>query len=240
MFRKVEAKKEELFAERPFSEMFLRTVAARNLLDFAFMNLKLEGSKLTEQGVSSILRGEIVPGVSIGEHNLAGYHRDALALFDEMRRMKTDLDRKELARIYEVIWHVQAPSYRVAGKVLYHLDYVAPVHMQPAEMLDELFRYQYKREETYKGDYILRAVELHDGIIGVYPYEEGSELLARCALTYELLRHELPVVGIGLREPEYNEAVSLALNKGDHRRLYEAVCRAALKKLDYLIELARA
>ncbi|MDR3072565.1 MAG: Fic family protein [Clostridiales Family XIII bacterium] len=240
MFRQIEEKKKTLLEGKPFSDELVRAFDALDLLDFAYTNLKLEGSSLTEQGVGHIIHGEIVHGVTIGDHNLLEYHRRVLKDFSHMKTMEIDLDARELLHLYSVLTDKEKPALRTRERVLYHLDYVAPMRMPVSGMLDELFRYLYRREDLYQGDYIRRAVELHDGIIGVYPFDEGSEMLARCAMQYELIRNGLPIVPLDMKEPEYNISVEVALKKGDHRPLYNSVCRGALQKLDKMLALLNA
>jgi hypothetical protein len=115
------------------------------------------------------------------------------------------------------------------------LDYTPPHYSEIPERLETLFISLHSRD--YRGDYIRSAVELHDGIIKIYPFEEKSEALARAALQYELLQHGLPTISFGLSEQVYNKMVSIAIKTDEHDALYESILLAIDKKLVLLLDL---
>jgi hypothetical protein len=235
MYREIEAKRKEILEKRPLPEELIRWVEMANILDFAYTDLRLEGSTLTMEGVSNILKGGIVSGVSIREHEDVALHRRLLREFFSMNDMKEELDRHVLVRLYTFITGDKQPNCRSNSKVLYHLDHVVSGNKPILSQLDELFRKLYAKETAYNGDYILRAVELHDGIVAIYPFEERTEMLARTALQYEFIRNGLPIVPIMLSETEYNTMLTAAIKKNDHMPFYETICTSIEKKLDAIL-----
>jgi hypothetical protein len=235
MFADTEQKKARLDAKRPFPEDVKDYADGLALLDFAYTNLKLDGSSLTAEGVNQIIGGDIVSGVSLREHNEVEYHRHLLRAFADMLYMGTAVDRKELIRLYSILTHDPHATFRSGSPILYHLDYTPPHCADIPERLDQLFRDLFAHD--FGGDYIRRAVEMHDGIIAVYPFSERTEALARAALQYELLRNGMPIIPFGLTEQAYNEMTAAGVKNGAHDELYAAVLRAADKKLDLLLRL---
>ncbi|MDR1028101.1 MAG: Fic family protein [Clostridiales Family XIII bacterium] len=235
MFAETEKKRARLNEGKPLLQRTKDYADRLALFDLAYTTLKLDGSKLTAEGVNHIMEGRIVSGVSVGEHIEIDRHRLLLRAFSDMLHMDTALDRKELSRLYGILTDNPEPAFRTEDPVLHHLGYAPPPYADVPDRLDQLFRNLFLRD--YGGDCVRRAAELHAGVIAVYPFAERTEALARIALQYELLRGGFPVISFGLSEQDYNRMVSEGIRSGVHDALYEHVLSCVDRKLDLLLSL---
>lgn len=222
---------------RPFSEDFKITFDNLNLLDFAYMNLKLDGSNLTKEGVNEISKGEIVKNVPLMEHQEVEYHKHILKTFSDMMEMRMDLDEKQLLRLYMVLTNKDDLSFRRSGTMLYHLDYLPPHSSDIEASLKNVFIRTFNAD--FGNDFMKKAVFIHNKIIEVYPFEEKSEALARIAMEYELIRNQMPIIPLELSESDYNSMLSNYLKTGEYDDLYENLVMSASKKFDILLEILR-
>jgi hypothetical protein len=235
MFAETADKNARLNARRPFPQHVQARADALALFDFAYTNLKLDGSVLTPEGVHLIIQGGFVPDVSLGEHNVIEDHKQLLRAFSDMLYMGTSIDRKQLLRLFGILTRDAHPAFRSGNPILYHLDYTPPYYGDIPDLLDKLFREIFVRD--YGDDCIRRAVDIHDGIIAVYPFDERTETMARVALQYELLRNGFPVVPFDLTEQAYNAMVSNGVKNGAHEVLYAQILDAVDRKNDLIMKL---
>jgi hypothetical protein len=211
-------------------------LAARlDLLDFAWSDLRLDGSLLKREGVASIIRGELVQSVSIAESSEVLCHERAMSTFRGLTHMQIDLDRASLQQIAEAWSDFFDVGYRRTSPVLHHLGFTPPQHADIPQLIDELFRHV--RAVMPGGDAAAAAARIHNGIIYIYPFTEHSEMIARAAMQYELISRGLPVVDIGLSEQEYNTMVSEAVRTGNDEPLADAIRKAAAAKQRSLADM---
>lgn len=222
---------------KPFSKDFKTTNDNLNLLDFAYMNLKLDGSNLTREGVNKISRGGLINHVPLVEHQEVEYHKNLLKTFHDMIEMDMELDEKQLVRLYMVLTNMEVHSFRSAGTMLYHLDYMPPHSSDIESSLKNVFVRVFSTD--FGENFIKKAVFIHNKIIEVYPFEEKSEALARTAMEYELVRNGMPVIPFNLTESKYNSMLSEYLKTGEYDSLYNNIVESAITKLDILLELLR-
>ena len=233
MLREIDEKKRLLESKKPFTALTAEKFTKLDLFDFVYSNLKLDGSSLTAEGVNTILNGGLVPGVSILEHSMVECHRNLIKTFDNMRHMRTSIHVKELIMIYSVLSDVPYPSFRKGNPILYQLNYTPPYYQDIEALLIEMFRDLFTRE--YGHDFIRKAVDMHDGIIRIYPFEEHSESLARTILQYALYSNGYPLIQFGVSEQVYNDIVGETLKRDTHDAMYNCVQDALSHKLDTLL-----
>lgn len=237
MFTELKKKKLVYDSFKPFSDEFKTTYDNLNLLDIAFMNLKLDGSSLTREGVNEISRGGRVDNVPLMDHQEIEYHKQILKTFDDMMEMRMELDEKQIVRLYMVLTNNEVLSFRKSGAMLYHLDYMPPHSSDIESSLKNVFVRVFNTD--FGDDFIKKAVFIHNKIIEVYPFEEKSEAIARIAMEYELIRNGFPILTFDLTESEYNSMLSDYLKTGEYNELYENLIMSGSKKLDVLLEILR-
>ena len=233
MIREIEEKKKLLDAKKPYSALAAEKFAKLDLFDFVFSNLKLDGSILTSEGVNTLINGGLIPGVSIHEHSSIEIHRRLIKKFGDMVHMKTDIDTRELIGIYSVLMNVKNPTFRKGNLILYQLNYTPPYYQDIETQLMELFRKLFVTD--YGSDFIRMAVDMHNGIIKIYPFEFGSEALARTVLQYVLFANGYPLIQFGVTEQVYNEIVGESIRKDNSRNVYLCIEDALVHKLDTML-----
>ncbi|MDR1495448.1 MAG: Fic family protein [Clostridiales Family XIII bacterium] len=205
-----------------------------DLLDYAWSDLRLDGSALTREGVASIIHGELVRNVSIAESSEVRCHERAMHTFKGLLYMQIDIDRASLQQIAGSWEDFFDTGFRRGSPVLPHLGFTPPYHGDVAKLLDELFRYA---QSAYgAGETERKAARVHNGLVYIYPFTEHSEMIARAAMQYTLLREGKPVIDLGLSEREYNQMVADAIRTGDDIPLARAI-ELAVKRKEIAFEL---
>ena len=227
-------KRENLYSLAPFSDGIKSLKRRSDLVDFAFSDLRLYGSLLTKEGVIRILEGEILEEITVFEHRLCEAHRNLLAKFEDKIDMEMDIDSAVLNEFSAIISGSDAPRFRDGSPLLYHLGFV-PCNFEriPSELAETLAFV--KRNES--DDFCLKAAMIHNKIIKVYPYAEGlSELAARGAMQYTLVKEGFFTVDIGISESEYNRLTADSVQSDNDSALAGFLKNEIYKKLQYLIE----
>jgi len=237
--KSITEKREILFALSPFSEGVKALKRRNDLIDFAYSDLRLFGSKLTREGTASILDGNTVPGAPVFEHRLCEAHRKLLSRFDDKLHMGLETDSILLNEFCVILTSSELPPYREGSPLLYHLDFVPGdddrISADLAGMFADIRRAD--KDGAYGGDFYHKAAAMHMGILKVYPYEEGfSELSARAAAQFELLRSGYFPVDIDISESEYNRVSGDAIRTGDAAEFAGLLRMAVFKKLHMLID----
>jgi len=235
MLEEIMKKKKILSSYKPFPEDFRVLYDNLDLLDLAYMNLKLDGSNLTKEGVNEIIKGEVIDNITLMEHQEVVSHKEILKTFADMQGMDMDLDEKQIFRLYKSLTGKSDISYRSKSSILYHLDYMPPPSVEIEDRMRDVFIRLFKTD--FGGDYIKKAISLHNGIIEVYPYDNRSETLARVAMEYELIHNGFPVIPFDLSESDYNMLLIEYLKTGENQPLYENLIFSADRKLNILINL---
>jgi Fic family protein len=199
-----------------------------DLLDYAWSDLRLDGSALTREGVASIIHGDLVRNVSIAESSDVRCHEKAMSTFRDLLYMQVDIDRASLQQISEAWKDFFDVRFRRGSPVLPHLGFTPPHHGDVPRLLDELFRHTSRSygDEEAAG----KAAHIHNGLVYIYPFTEHSEMIARAAMQYVLLREGGFVIDLGLSEQEYNIMTAEAIRTGDDGPLAKVIDLAARKK----------
>ena len=228
-------KRELLYKLSPFSDGVKRLKRKSDLADFAYSNLKLNGSTLTCDGVEGILDGITVDGVPVFEHRICESHRKLLSRFESKIDMEIEVDTIVLNEFCGILSGYDITPYRTDSPCLYHLGFVPgdPERIS-VDLADAFGRVS---RNYYAGDFCLKAADIHLAIVKVYPYPDGfSEMAARTSLQYELVKAGYFPVDIGLSEQEYNTILTQAVKTGDASPFAEHIRTAVFRKLHMLID----
>jgi len=232
-------KRDFLHGLAPFSEGVKALKRRSDLVDFAYSDLRLNGSKLTKEGVRGILEGVTVDEAPVFEHRLCEAHRKLLSRFEDKIHMGLETDGILLNEFCIVLASAELPPYREGTPVLYHLDHVPGDDDRISADLADMFSAVRRAEKggLYSGDFCHKAAVIHNGIMKIYPYIEGfSELSARAATQYELVRAGYFPVDIGIGESEYNRINAEAIRTGNVSEFAELLRTAVFNKLHMLIK----
>ena len=227
-------KREMLYSLAPFSDAVKSLKRRTDLIDFTFSDLRLYGSSLAKEGVIRILEGEILEEIPVFEHRLCEAHKNLLTKFEDITDMGMDIDSAVLNEFSMIISGTDIPRYRDGSPLLYHLGFVPCDTERITSELTEALAFV-KRYEAE--DVCLKAAMLHNKIIKVYPFTEGlSELSARAAMQYTLIKEGFFTVDIGISESEYNRLTADSVQSDNDSALGGILKNAIYKKLNYLVE----
>lgn len=187
-------------------------------LDWVMMNLRLSGSSVSRQRAEKIMDGGYDLTATLEEHLLVAGLVDVLPLMELLLGLSEELSPQTLDKFYQKVSGGQEAVYRRRTPVLFHLSY-NPV--LPQEIEGELKRLFQRLHDGSRPDPLDRAVYAHNEIIRIYPFENGSEVVARAALEYELRWSGLPMYPLTLSETAYNEALAAYLKLGKETAIRE-------------------
>ena len=232
----VKEKMRSLLAKAPFSNELKETKQRLDVVDFAFSNLNLDGSRITRAGVNSILDENVIYDIPVKEHRLIGIHKALLSKMDDWNDMKKDVDISIAEDVYKAIAETDTVEYRKGNPVLYHLDFV------PADYLDIRDEFAKKLKQVdwkdYGGDFCAKAATFHMEVIRIYPFNDYTEMLARSIMQYIFISNGLFPISLKIDEVKYNNVISEALLTGSYEEFAEIIRQSIILKLDYLIEKA--
>ena len=180
-------------------------------LDWVMMNLTLSGSGISRERAQRIIDGGYDLTATLEEHLLVAGLVDVLPLMDLLLGLSEELSAPTLDKVYQKLSGGETADYRRRTPVLFHLSY-NPV--LPQEIEGELKRLFQRLHDGSRPDPLDRAVYVHNEIIRIYPYDSGSELVARTAMEYELLWSGLSLYPLTLSEQAYNDALASYLKLG--------------------------
>ena len=232
-----------LFSLAPYSEGVKALKRKSDLTDFVFSNLRLYGSSLTIEGVRLILDGGTIPDAPVFEHRLCEAHRTVLSGFESKISMGIEVDSFVLNEFCMTLTGSDLPPYRDGSPLLYHLDFVPNDDEKISADLAKAFSVIKRDErdgrfnEGQCADPFIKAAALHNAIVKVYPYTEGfTELSARTAMQYTLVKGGFFPVNLGISETEYNEIIAESIKSDEAEKFADIIKIATFKKLHYLID----
>jgi len=177
-------------------------------------------------------------------------HRTLISRFEKKLHMDIEVDGALTDEFCSVLFGAAAPHrndsvrlpYRAGSPLLYHLDFVPGDDDRITKDLEKMFsaiRRAEKEGAFGSGDNwdgCLKAASIHMGIVKVYPYSEGfSELTARAALQYELVRAGFFPIDTGISETEYNDFTAAAIKAGEVSGFAGLLREAVYNKIDFFI-----
>lgn len=233
----LEIKKKRLILEnrKPFDPDIAVYYDEVNRADWIYTNLKLEGSALQKTDIENVLRGEFLIHVALGDHAAINALSETLKELFALARMQISLDEKTLFRIWSCLFPNETQEVRRSNPILRALAYNPPHFKEIEEQLALLFQWLPSINE--EPDPIAIAATLHHKIVEIYPFEVGSEAVARAAAQYVLICAGFPPIAWNFSETEYYEAIRLYLKKEEIGPMYEMLLRGIYNKLEVLVRL---
>ena len=225
-----------LVSKAPFSKELKEMKRKMDLVDFAFSNVRLDGSIITRAGVISILDGNVINNAPVKEHRLIEIHNKLLSKMDDRLEMKMEVDTSVAEAFYKIIIGDEQLDYRTSNPILYHLDFVPDNYTDIRGAFSDALK-KISRND-YDGDFCLKAAAFHMEIIRIYPFDDYTEMLARTVMQYELKRVGLFPIAINIDEQLYNHMISEALVTGNPEHFAQIIRKSTIDKLDFLIDKA--
>ncbi len=177
--------------ERTFDQFETEFIATSN---------QIEGNSLTLQETELVIKkGLTVSGKPMQDHLEAVNQRAALDYIKNIVQEESPISIHKTMKIHAMIlcrisdpW---AGRFRNVPVRITGSRHVPPNHALVAEEMDRVFE-QYN-ESIRKGEHpIVRASNLHQGMVDVHPFVDGNGRTARLLLNLELMRNGYPLTVI--------------------------------------------
>jgi len=235
MYRDIKKKRLILENRKPYSRETAAYMQELNIVDWTFSSLRLDGMALSRRNAERIVRGEFVVECSVRDHLAVRSHCDAIRMACDMADMNAELSEGTVMKLYKALYQEAGEGYRRLNPVIRSFDYVPPHFNEIGEQMALLF--QWLGISEIDVDPIRKAAVLHNKFLEIYPFEAGSEAMARMAMQYELMRNGFPPVPLLMSEQEYNEAIIRYLKKEQSDMLYDMLLRGVFSKLELFMQL---
>ncbi len=239
MFREIRENMKQLEARKPFDRDIIDEIEALNAVDWAYSCLNLNGSQVTKETVSRIVRGQFVIEATVDEHSLIERHEDTLKETINLLEMDNDLTENVLRRLCGKFMPEGAFQYRRGNPLIMTFGF-NPVHSKDIqEEVRELFKWLYSDDVSpeINRNEILKATYLHNRFIEIYPFEEFTEEMASIVMYYYLMQRGYPPFTIRFSQQEYYYSVSAYLKKNDITSFYNCLERSIYNKIDVLLQM---
>lgn len=233
----VDIKKRKIILENrmPYARETQAYLRELNETDMVYSSLRLDGSELSRTTVSRILKGEFLVEVSVSGHVAIGNYQEVVRLMREMVEMRVYLDETNLQKLYGLLVRSASVSYRKSNPVLRMMDYNPPHFKEIPEQMEFLFHWL--RSELHQNNPIEKAAHLHNKLIEIYPFESGSEALARMAAQHHLMNYGYPPILWNIGETEYYDGISRYLKRDDVTPMYSVLERGVFNKMEVMMQV---
>ena len=235
MYREIKKKLLILENRKPWKPEIASYIEELHKVDWIYTDLKLDGSVMTRDLVERVVKGDFIAEASIQDHANIANHLNLFQRVRTMLEMGTELKEKYILRFYEDLVQPAAVQYRQNNPILFMLDNNPPHFHEMEDQMEVLVQWLHSPDPDLNP--IQKAALLHNKIIEIYPFEQGSEMVARAAMYYQLLQSGYPVFSLDLSEQAYYDALRAYLKKEDLRPMYEAVLRGIYTKLEVMMQL---
>lgn len=235
MYREIKKKKLILDNRKPYPPEASRFLYELNSVDWIFSSIKLDGYRINRDSVERIIKGEFLVNQSVDLHRMISNMEQVIKSMYRMVEMGTDLNEAMLFTIYNSLEGIPTSDYRKSNPILRMLNYNPPHFKEVEEQMELLFQWLYSDQS--EGNPIQKAAILHNKIIEIYPFESGTEGLARSLSQYQLIRSGLPPIQWNMSEQEYYDGIQLYLRKEEIQPIYDALERGVYNKLEVMMQL---
>ncbi|MDD2215954.1 MAG: Fic family protein [Eubacteriales bacterium] len=235
MFREIKKKKLILENRKPYPAEILRFINEMNTIDWIFSSLRLDGFYLSKTSIERIIRGDFMVDVSVSDHATIGNYQEAIKLLYDMSDLGVYLNEKYLLKVYQTLIKPAVSGYRKSNPILRMLNYNPPHFKEVEEQMDLFFHWFHSN--VHQSNPLEKAAYLHNKLVEIYPFEQGSEAIARMAAQYHLICNGFPPILWNINEQEYYDAIRLYLKKEEIKPIYDVLERGVYNKLEIMMQL---
>lgn len=218
MIRDIRKKLVILTNRAPFKEETKKYIDHLERVDWLVMNMRLDGSTLNRSDIEAVLEGEQVLKGRIMDHMLLA----------ELEDMRLQIYGEKKLEFVSKEWRKNTP-------VIDEYGYMPPLPVEIPKLFNELGDFISKREAIE--DPFVKAAEIHNRFIAMYPFKEHNQIAARGLMEYYLVGEGYPMVFLDVAEEEYNGWIESYLKGGSSKALAEYMTKATLDRLELFIQL---
>ena len=173
----------------------------------AYTCLRLRGIEMGKKDLVDVLEGKLMEDLPLDIYGFAHAFRD---LFKDMKaclQMQQSLDSKLINRFYKILF--DGEGYRRDNPVVFEWNFVPP-HFNSVESEIDMLCKDIDKEP----DPIERAINIHLGLDGIYPYGKETAVMALVAMYYELMKDGVPLPSFTVDDEDYNKIIKQYLANG--------------------------
>ncbi len=216
----VAEKKAALDELRPVSRKGLADLAAWYDVQLTYTSNAIEGNTLTHSETAIVLeKGITIGGKPLRDHMEAVGHKDALDYVRQVAASPDPIRENDVRQIHGLVTGrvdpLAAGRYADRQRLITGTSYVPPTPAAVVPLMGDLGRWLAKASATAE-----TAMEAHERLVTIHPFEDGNGRTGRLLMNLVLLRGGYPPVVIG---PEhrtaYNDGLQ-ALQVGRDPRAY--------------------
>lgn len=242
MFKKIEQKKAELDAKRPFPPHTLRTVREHLIVNWTYHSNAIEGNTLTLSETKIVLEGITVGGKTLVEHFEAINHKEAMLYIEDLVRAHESLTEWQIKNIHRLILkNIQdeyAGVYRLENMIISGARHVPPDYSQVPALMSNFSRWL--AGESLELHSIARAALVHSDFVKIHPFVDGNGRTTRLLLNLELMKAGYPPIVIEKEQRlAYYEALDEAHTTGNPERFIEFTAQTMDSTLDWYLNIIR-
>ncbi|MBE6029975.1 MAG: Fic family protein [Clostridiales bacterium] len=251
MYRELNKKRIIIERRKPYKDNIVEFLKELDTVDVLYTSAKLDGSTITRDMITGMLKGAFYTDVSLMEHAKVQRYREVIEELYNMSRMKIGLSQPVMTHIYSRIMDKPVNDYRDCNPVVYEWDYNPPHPREIIGQLHTLVNWIERDGAEYDivnpmetsdlqdepSNFVLRAAYLHNRILEIYPYNEGNSEFARFVMYYYLISKGYPVFELLFSESEYNEAVAEYLASGNIGPFYQGLMQSLMAKMELIMTL---
>lgn len=234
MIREIRKKLVVLSNRSPFPQAVKDYIDHIERLDWIYMNLRLDGSRLSRGDVEKILVGEPVMNGRIMDHVLVENLNELRGELYDLAQRGLDVS-PELIRIIAAKAGADVTEFRKSTPQLVEYGYTPVLPAEIPGAMNEFMAFAGHRDEFENP--FEKAAGLHNRLLAIYPFKEGNQIGARALMEYYLLQQGLPMAYVDLSESQYNSAFSDYCSSGNSKPLADLLAKAVLDRLELMIQL---
>lgn len=235
MYREIKKKKVILENRKPYKPEVAALLKEMDMLDWIFSSLRLDGIGIPAEEIRSMIRGNITMRATLEEHAIVGRYVEAINKASSLASIHHSIDKQQILQFYGILTGKDSPRYRKGNPVLLALHYNPPHSSEVNEQIDALLNWLSTDKDEL--NVIMKAAILHNRFIRIYPFDNGSEMMARFLMYYYLLLQGYPPFMVGMTESEYNNQLSLYFKTGYIQPFYDVLEKGLYNKMEVIMQL---
>lgn len=235
MYREIRKKMVILSNRAPFTKEVASLVRYMQKRDWVYLNMKLEGSSITQIELEKILKTDSMVNIPIEDFLLIRRLEDLFGAMFKWAKQGLEISSEMIDAMYNICTQ-QEPEYRRSTPTIMHWSFTPAIHSQIPEKIKEFIKHTKKSSF----DPMEKAVDLHNEFLQICPYDKFNEVIARAIMYYYLLHSNLPLADLHIKEEEYNSILFEELNKGwEKSGLYDYLAKGTLLTLQVIDNLTK-
>ena len=190
---------------RPFDTFQIKNLDDYYTTFFTYESNRIEGNSLTHDETHLVINeGLTIGGKPLKDHLEAINHKRAYQYIRDLVAHGKDLDEREVFNIHSLILRTinddYAGRYRNVSVRVLGSRYVFPNPLKVPDLMQSFLEWYERHKNTLHP--VLLAGEVHERLVTIHPFIDGTGRTARLIMNLILLQHGFPIVNISGEQKE--------------------------------------